>query len=126
MDNIPFWEQIVTNIGFPIGVTPYLLLPFEKKIDILSETIKKWIEIQIRYIRRTIMSKTWKELIQQAKQNNPEAMLEMIYRFEPKIKKTLYQTNVQNREDLKQELIVKFIEVVHMFELEGQSEGMRA
>lgn len=72
------------------------------------------------------MSKTWKELIQQAKQNNPEAMLEMIYRFEPKIKKTLYQTNVQNREDLKQELIVKFIEVVHMFELEGQKERMRA
>lgn len=68
------------------------------------------------------MSETWGELIRKAKQNNPEALMEVIYRFEPKIKKSLCQTNVQNREDLKQELILQLIEVVYRFDLESHRE----
>lgn len=58
------------------------------------------------------------ELIAQAQENDKQAMMEIIYRFEPKIKKSLHQTSFQNRDDLKQELIVKFIEVVHTFSLD--------
>ncbi|WP_336783465.1 YvrJ family protein [Paenibacillus illinoisensis] len=45
MDDVPTWGQLIANVGFPIGVTLYLLLRFEKKIDVLSETINKWIEV---------------------------------------------------------------------------------
>ncbi|WP_342424621.1 helix-turn-helix domain-containing protein [Paenibacillus sp. FSL E2-0178] len=61
------------------------------------------------------------DLLTKAKQEDNIAMLKIINRFEPKIKKSLYQTSIQNREDLKQELIVKFIEVVQTFELNVQS-----
>ncbi|WP_084165569.1 YvrJ family protein [Paenibacillus massiliensis] len=39
------WVQIIANMGFPIGVTLYLLLRFEKKIDVLSESIVNLIEV---------------------------------------------------------------------------------
>ncbi|WP_051290028.1 helix-turn-helix domain-containing protein [Paenibacillus massiliensis] len=65
------------------------------------------------------MNGTLRELIVKAKRNNQQAMMEIIYRFEPKLKKSLMQTNFQNRDDLKQELIVKFIEVVHGWDMEG-------
>jgi hypothetical protein len=61
------------------------------------------------------------DLLTKAKHEDNVAMLKIINRFEPKIKKSLYQTSIQNREDLKQELIVKFIEVVQTFELNVQS-----
>lgn len=68
------------------------------------------------------MNGTLNDLIVQAKQNNQQAMLEILYRFEPKIKKSLHQTGFQNRDDLKQELIVQFIEVVHKWDItEGET-----
>ncbi|ASR49497.1 hypothetical protein B4V02_23820 [Paenibacillus kribbensis] len=44
MDDVPSWVQIIANVGFPIGVTFYLLIRFEKKIDVLSETMGNLIE----------------------------------------------------------------------------------
>jgi len=48
--------------------------------------------------------------------NDNDAVLQIIQRFKPKIKKSLYQTSLKNREDLEQELITKFIEVIHSYE----------
>ncbi|WP_091012043.1 MULTISPECIES: helix-turn-helix domain-containing protein [Paenibacillus] len=64
------------------------------------------------------MKNNLNDLIFQAKRNNTQAMMEIIQRFEPKIKKSLHQTSFQNRDDLKQDLIVKFIEVVHNWDIE--------
>lgn len=44
-EEVTSWAQIIANVGFPIGVTLYLLLRFEKKIDVLSEMISKLIEV---------------------------------------------------------------------------------
>ncbi|MCP1452197.1 hypothetical protein J3D64_005476 [Priestia megaterium] len=35
------WLNLIRNFGFPIVVTLYLLLRFEKKIDHLTEAINK-------------------------------------------------------------------------------------
>lgn len=70
------------------------------------------------------MSQPLRELISQAKGNNQQAMMEIIYKFEPKIKKSLHQTSFQNRDDLRQELIVKFIEVVQNWEFEKEEVSM--
>ncbi|MBT2281208.1 YvrJ family protein [Priestia megaterium] len=35
------WLNLIGNFGFPIVVTFYLLLRFEKKIDYLTEAINK-------------------------------------------------------------------------------------
>lgn len=53
------------------------------------------------------------ELLEQAKEKDKDALLEIIIKFQPKIKKSLHQTSPQDREDLEQELIVKIIEVIH-------------
>ncbi|WP_156131158.1 YvrJ family protein [Paenibacillus sp. FSL R7-0331] len=45
MDDVPNFVQIIANVGFSIGVTLYLLVRFEKKIDVLSETIGKLIDV---------------------------------------------------------------------------------
>lgn len=57
------------------------------------------------------------DLLIQAKSDDKTAILKIINRFEPKIKKSLQQTNVQNRDDLKQELITKFIEIIQSYDL---------
>ncbi|WP_186333694.1 helix-turn-helix domain-containing protein [Paenibacillus xylanexedens] len=65
------------------------------------------------------MSNSYKlyELLSEAKANNPTVVLEIIKKFEPKIKKSLRQTSVQNREDLRQELVTKFIEVLYSYDI---------
>ncbi|MEJ3719941.1 helix-turn-helix domain-containing protein [Paenibacillus polymyxa] len=57
------------------------------------------------------------DLLNQAKSNNQTAVLEIIEKFEPKIKKSLQQTTIQNQEDLRQELVTKFIEVLYSFDI---------
>lgn len=57
------------------------------------------------------------DLLTEAKSGSQTAVLEIIQKFEPKIKKSLRQTNNQNREDLRQELITKFLEVLHSYEI---------
>ncbi|MEK5183450.1 MULTISPECIES: YvrJ family protein [unclassified Paenibacillus] len=45
VDDVPSLVQIIGNVGFPIGVTLYLLVRFEKKIDVLSDSILKLLEV---------------------------------------------------------------------------------
>ncbi|WP_084786605.1 YvrJ family protein [Bacillus tuaregi] len=45
MGELNIWLEAIGNVGFPVLVTFYLLMRFEKKIDILTETIDKLIEI---------------------------------------------------------------------------------
>ncbi|MGG2057915.1 helix-turn-helix domain-containing protein [Priestia megaterium] len=52
------------------------------------------------------------KLVNKAKENN-HYMEQLIKKFEPKIKKSLFQTNLEEREDLYQELSIKFINCVH-------------
>ncbi|MEK5183433.1 helix-turn-helix domain-containing protein [Paenibacillus sp. FSL P4-0288] len=56
------------------------------------------------------------ELLVLARKNDNDAVMQIIQRFKPKIKKSLYQTSPKNREDLEQELITKFIEVIQSYE----------
>lgn len=44
-DDLSLWVQIFANFGFPMGMTLYLLIRFEKKIDALRETIKDLIDV---------------------------------------------------------------------------------
>ncbi|KYD18772.1 YvrJ family protein [Geobacillus thermodenitrificans] len=39
MEQIQLWTNLLGNLGFPIVITGYLLLRFEKKIEILTEAI---------------------------------------------------------------------------------------
>ena len=56
------------------------------------------------------------ELLTEVREDNPTAVLEIIERFEPKIKKSLRQTSLQHREDLRQELVSKFLEVLYSYD----------
>lgn len=38
---LPIFSTAVGNLGFPIVITGYLLLRFEKKMDRLNETIQE-------------------------------------------------------------------------------------
>ena len=44
-------------------------------------------------------------------------MEEIILRFTPTIQKSLYQTSVQERNDLKQEIKLKIIEAVYKYDI---------
>lgn len=39
------WLSGISNLGFPVIITLYLLMRFEKKIDLLTEVINKLIEV---------------------------------------------------------------------------------
>ncbi|GMG77005.1 sigma-O factor regulator RsoA [Priestia megaterium] len=64
------------------------------------------------------MDKNLYQLAYKAKEDN-EAVNKIIEMFRPKIKKTLLQTDFQNREDLEQELQLKLVKVIKMYDLEG-------
>lgn len=56
MDNtqlITIISTAVGNFGFPIVITAYLLMRFEKKIESLNETIQELTQ----YIREEVLSK---------------------------------------------------------------------
>jgi len=40
--------KMVSNVGFPIAITGFLLLRFEKKIDRLNETITNILELFLK------------------------------------------------------------------------------
>ncbi|MED4156666.1 helix-turn-helix domain-containing protein [Priestia aryabhattai] len=63
------------------------------------------------------MDKNLYQLAYKAKEDN-EAVNKIIEMFRPKIKKTLLQTDFQNREDLEQELQLKLVKVIKMYDLE--------
>ena len=58
------------------------------------------------------------ELVKEAKFNT-EYESKVIRSFEPKIKKSLYLTRMENREDLEQELKIKLIRYVRDYSLES-------
>ncbi|MCR8641997.1 helix-turn-helix domain-containing protein [Paenibacillus sp. N1-5-1-14] len=58
-------------------------------------------------------------LVHEAKNHNPQAMEGIISMFAPKLKKSLYQTTQQQRDDLKQDVCLKIMEVVHRYDLEA-------
>lgn len=57
-------------------------------------------------------------LLKQAKQNDTQAMETIIVKFNPKLQKSLYQTHLQNRNDLQQEIKMKIIEAVYRYDIE--------
>lgn len=63
------------------------------------------------------MAKNLYYLTKQAKTDN-HSLLKIIDLFSPKIKKSLKQTNYQNREDLEQEIKLKMIANIKEYEVD--------
>lgn len=59
------------------------------------------------------------ELLKKAQQQDREAIETIIFKFNPKIQKSLSQTSVQNRNDLRQEVSLKMIEAINKYNLES-------
>lgn len=57
-------------------------------------------------------------LLIQARKNDKNAMESIILKFNPKLQKSLYQTTLQDRNDLKQEIHLKIIEAVYKYDIE--------
>ena len=56
-------------------------------------------------------------LIKKAQENDTKAVESIIFRFNPKIQKSLLQTDFQNRNDLKQEVSIKMIEAIYKYDI---------
>ncbi|WML27377.1 helix-turn-helix domain-containing protein [Neobacillus sp. OS1-33] len=63
------------------------------------------------------MEKTLYQLAIKSKEDN-EAIEKVLKIFKPKIKKTLLQTGLQNRDDLEQELQIKLVNLIKMYDLD--------
>ncbi|WP_235941227.1 YvrJ family protein [Paenibacillus puerhi] len=48
MDNTQYLFTAVSQVGFPIVLTGYLLIRFEKKIETLTESISKLADVIIK------------------------------------------------------------------------------
>lgn len=64
------------------------------------------------------MAKILYELVKEAKNNN-EALESIIDLFEPKLKKSMYMTNLNDRDDLAQELKVKMISYIKGYDIDS-------
>ncbi|MGM9944571.1 MAG: helix-turn-helix domain-containing protein [Lysinibacillus sp.] len=64
------------------------------------------------------MSNKLMSLVRKAKYNKG-ALIEVINEFEPKLKKSLYNTNQVYREDLSQELKCKLIHCVQQYDVDS-------
>ncbi|MBM7095738.1 helix-turn-helix domain-containing protein [Bacillus sp. H-16] len=60
--------------------------------------------------------KEWRLLIESSQKGNEESTLKIIQKLEPKIRKSLYQTDFQERDNLEQELRIKTMTIVHSFD----------
>ncbi|SDM91816.1 helix-turn-helix domain-containing protein [Sediminibacillus halophilus] len=49
--------------------------------------------------------------------SNPSALIAILDAFEPKVKKSLYQTEERNREDMYQDLQLKMVEAVTSYDI---------
>ncbi|MDO7907174.1 helix-turn-helix domain-containing protein [Paenibacillus sp. JX-17] len=58
------------------------------------------------------------ELCRQAQRYHPQAMERILELFQPKISRSLCQTSIQERDDLRQELYLKMIEAVQKYDLD--------
>ncbi|MED0738997.1 helix-turn-helix domain-containing protein [Aneurinibacillus thermoaerophilus] len=57
-------------------------------------------------------------LIKDAQNKDTEAVLLFVQTFKPKLKSSLYQTSLSEREDLEQELTIKVMETVCNYNLD--------
>lgn len=64
------------------------------------------------------MSKELIVLVEKSKHDN-KALLDVIRIFEPKVKKSLYQTQPFYREDLRQDLMVKLINCIRKYDVQS-------
>ncbi|WP_273851641.1 helix-turn-helix domain-containing protein [Guptibacillus spartinae] len=64
------------------------------------------------------MEKRLYSALQRAKQKDEEGLKEVIQQFEKKIEAELRQTSLQNRDDLRQELVIKVMEAVENYKME--------
>ncbi|PLR75281.1 hypothetical protein CU633_21900 [Bacillus sp. V3-13] len=64
------------------------------------------------------MEKILYELVKEAKNNN-EALESIIDLFEPKLKKSMYMTNLNDRDDLAQELKVKMVSYIKGYDIDS-------
>ena len=44
-ENVPIWISLIGNFGFPIAITVYLFIRFERKIDKLEAVIMELSEV---------------------------------------------------------------------------------
>ena len=58
-------------------------------------------------------------LLKRSQQGDQNALLDILEQFEPKIKKSLFQTSINNRDDLYQELQLKVIKSILNFDLDS-------
>lgn len=58
-------------------------------------------------------------LMKQAQDKDNEAVINIINMFSPKLKKSLLQTSLQEREDLEQDLVLKMIDIIYQYNLES-------
>ncbi|WP_354142412.1 helix-turn-helix domain-containing protein [Brevibacillus brevis] len=56
-------------------------------------------------------------LVKRAQNNDESAMVEIIERFEPKIRKSLRFTDISVREDIHQEIVFRMIKAVKSYRL---------
>lgn len=61
------------------------------------------------------MTKEFIDLVEKSKHDNL-ALLTLIIFFEPKLNKCLYETAPNNREDLRQDLLIKLINTIKKYE----------
>ncbi len=64
------------------------------------------------------MEKRLYKLLQQAKNKDKEGLSAILNQFEKKIEAELRQTSPQNRDDLRQELVIKVMEAVEKYSVE--------
>ncbi|PFG15254.1 helix-turn-helix domain-containing protein [Bacillus sp. es.036] len=64
------------------------------------------------------MEKRLYTLLQQAKNEDKEGLSGILNQFEKKIEAELRQTSPQNRDDLRQELVIKVMEAVEKYSVE--------
>ncbi|MFF2795378.1 YvrJ family protein [Lysinibacillus xylanilyticus] len=44
-ENVPVWISLIGNFGFPIAITVYLFIRFERKLDKLEAVIMELSEV---------------------------------------------------------------------------------
>ncbi|MFS0557143.1 helix-turn-helix domain-containing protein [Brevibacillus sp. 179-C9.3 HS] len=60
-------------------------------------------------------------LVKRAQNNDESAMVEIIERFEPKIRKSLKFTDISVREDIRQEIVFRMIRAVKTYSTKNRS-----
>lgn len=65
------------------------------------------------------MNKLYSLIKKVREEEDNEAMETIISKFKPRIRSSLTQTSIQEREDMQQEVYMKIIEVVYKYDIES-------